>query len=949
MGFGSKSERSSNPQQSSKTGKERAHLPHADLRLKNQGKSSVKNGITFPYGILPGETGNNQIQRTLVETKPFGDWPDCKGQPLKSKSTKEDELVRYMSNLPGYLQRVDSSDNLQEKALNVGVLDWTRLEKWKHQQKRISSRTGNDELSTITILSSNTNTKSSAFSDVVPKVASVNKGNQHSSTCSSLTTSQKDGLPRGAKPSIPKVRYYQDIETAPKSTLDHQKKTSKTYKSSEKIKSDAILEKGKKKESDQKITSEMGNMPSNMRNHGVSPLPKEIASVCDGGAKKRVEKRRETDVNKKDLDYKSTSDMEASSSKSRNHAVSLDSRKTLSAESHKTKNKETEESELDLNHECSHGEHKNILLLLPNSAQNKLFEEPRDRTLNEAKQNSSSYDLPQKDHFRESCFEVPHSCTFPSGVETNPETDMIARGLEPSSDASTGSVFSDNTGNIRSQGKYSAENRTKSQDADFETLKILEEEMAELATERSRTSSPNRRFSFSLSRISRSFSFKESSTVPHLSSDYVSLRSGPVKSGSSGFLDDANTEKLISHHRTRSSPFRRMLDPLMKSKGLNSFRSTGSDKSSKGSLNSSTPCTLNINESFREEKLEPSMIKALLEVAMKNGLPLFRFVVTNGSNMLATTVKSLASSGKVGSDQNYVFSSVSEIKKKSGSWISKGNKEKNCGYIYNIIGQMKISYSHSSDVTAEDSCIYLVRESVLFSVEQRQVGQPLVKFTPSNELAAVVIKIPGESNLLQADKDVEKSSTESLATDGCMCNFMESSSFNSTTVILPGGVHSLPNKGIPSPLIDRWRFGGLCDCGGWDIGCKLHILSNQNRRCCKHSRMHQACPDRLELYTQGEAEQSMPIFSLAPHKKGIYAIEFSSSITALQAFFISVTIISCRKSSDLPEFSNPPEGKVMEEAILDGIFGMDNKPTIALGTLPAKYAPNPPHSPVGRV
>ncbi|XP_039007673.1 uncharacterized protein LOC120135469 [Hibiscus syriacus] len=180
MGFGSNSERSSNPQQSSRTGKEKAHLPHADLRLKNQGKLNVKND---PYGILPGEIMNNRIQSTLVETKPFG---DCKGQPLKRKPTKEDELVRYMSNLPGYLQRVDSSDNLQEKALNVGVLDWARLEKWKYHQKHMPTTTGNNV--------SRTNAKSSAFSNDVPKVASANKGMLRSSTCSSLTPSQKDDI-----------------------------------------------------------------------------------------------------------------------------------------------------------------------------------------------------------------------------------------------------------------------------------------------------------------------------------------------------------------------------------------------------------------------------------------------------------------------------------------------------------------------------------------------------------------------------------------------------------------------------------------------------------------------------------------------------------------------------------------------------------------------------------
>ncbi|PPS14046.1 hypothetical protein GOBAR_AA06509 [Gossypium barbadense] len=856
MGFGSKSERSSNPQQSSKTGKEKVHLPHGGLRLKNNEKLNVKNGITFPYGNLPGEIVKNQIQSTLVETKPFG---NCQGQHLKSKPTKEDELVRYMSNLPGYLQRVDSSDNLQEKALNVGVLDWARLEKWKYHRKHIPTITGNDVSSRSTILTSKTDTKSASFSSAVTKVASANKSKQHSSAYSSPTSPQKGGIPRGAKPSTPKVRHYQDIDTASKSSLDQQKKTSKTNKSFGKIHSDVILEKGKKKELDQKVTSEMGNMSSNMRNHGVSPLPKET---------------------------------------------------------------------------------RRNVVLLPRSARGSFSEELRDGTLNEAKRNSFSYDLLQKDHFLELCSDVPHSCPLPSGVERNPETRIMAQGLKPSSDASSRSVLN-STGNIRSQGKCSAENKTKSQDAHVETLKILEEEMAELTTKGSRTSSPNRRFSFSLSRLSRSFSFKESSTVPQMNPGYVSVKSGPVRSDSSGFLDDMNREKLNGHTRTRSSPLRRVLDPLLKSKGLNSFRSTDAVQRSQGGLNSSNPGTVNTNESFQAEKLGRSMIKALLEVATKNGLPLFRFVVNDGNNMLATTMRSLASSAKGGSDQIYVFSSVSEIKK-SGSWISKGNKDKKCGYIYNIIGQMKISDSHISD---------LVKESVLFSVEQRQADQASAKFTPSTELAAVVIKIPGESNVQQVEDITNNGSTESLATYGCTCTFIENSSSNITTAILPGGVHSLPNKGIPSPLIDRWRFGGLCDCGGWDVGCKLHILSNQNCSCCKNSRMYQACPDpnHLELYPQGEAQQDMPIFSLVPHKNGIYAIEFSSSITALQAFFVSVTIISCRKSSGFPEFGDLPEGKLIKETMLNGSLGMDNKQTVALGTMPARYAPNPPHSPVGRV
>jgi hypothetical protein len=49
------------------------------------------------------------------------------------------------------------------------------------------------------------------------------------------------------------------------------------------------------------------------------------------------------------------------------------------------------------------------------------------------------------------------------------------------------------------------------------------------------------------------------------------------------------------------------------------------------------------------------------------------------------------------------------------------------------------------------------------------------------------------------------------------------------TVVLPGGVHSLPSKGGPSSLLERWKSGGSCDCGGWDLACKLKILAGENQ------------------------------------------------------------------------------------------------------------------------
>jgi hypothetical protein len=69
-------------------------------------------------------------------------------------------------------------------------------------------------------------------------------------------------------------------------------------------------------------------------------------------------------------------------------------------------------------------------------------------------------------------------------------------------------------------------------------------------------------------------------------------------------------------------------------------------------------------------------------------------------------------------------------------------------------------------------------------------------------------------------------------------------------VVLPSGVHSLPSDGGPSSLIERWKTGGSCDCGGWDLACKLKILANKSQTC-RSSRTSEAYfADQYELFFQ---------------------------------------------------------------------------------------------------
>ena len=79
---------------------------------------------------------------------------------------------------------------------------------------------------------------------------------------------------------------------------------------------------------------------------------------------------------------------------------------------------------------------------------------------------------------------------------------------------------------------------------------------------------------------------------------------------------------------------------------------------------------------------------------------------------------------------------------------------------------------------------------------------------PHLEIAATVIQVP-------FNKDRSK-------------ELKNGSSAGTIKVVTPSGLHGLSedNEASPSSLLDRWRYGGGCDCGGWDMACPLLVLEN---------------------------------------------------------------------------------------------------------------------------
>ncbi|KDP24524.1 hypothetical protein JCGZ_25088 [Jatropha curcas] len=924
MGFGLGSKSSSKQQQNPKIVKETGFPTQAKQSLKNEDKLKAKSCVSKPYGDLSHELREHANDVTLVQQKTSG---NCQQLSVMVRK-KDDELVRYMSNLPGYLQRMEKTENIQDKALNVGVLDWTRLENWKCNQKGSPKKIGDYTSLRSCNFSTKMTTKSSSHYNPAHGETLAYQRKQYCPPPCRKDSSHNEGSSRDAKSATRDDMLIQDVKNASKSHFDRQKRASWKYKSFDRDCPYTISEKEKRRALDHKITSKVENGSFNCGRNSMSVEPKKSLSAYDREAKQRFEEIEGSDIKRNALKQKSTSRTRTSSSKLRNYDTSRNTDEKNNVENNQTqKRMELQESSTGLPSQNQAGNNRNIVLLLPRKySQNSFQNQPRtswDENVAERNQNTLSGSIPDKKvDVSEELHEIPHSCPLPSRAEINTEQlemepDTInTQDAELSSDA-TNTIKSPN-GNL------------------VETSKMLDQDTAELANSKGRHPSPNCRFSFSLSRMTRSFSFKESSGLPQLSSTYVSVKSGPVTSKSSASWDNSNIEKVCGHNRARSSPLRRILDPLLKSKSSTPSYSAETDKPVRRLLHSHSSKPITTTGSLQNEKCEASSIKAQLMLTTTNGLPLFRFMINNNNIIVAAPVKNITLPGKNDTGCNYAFYTIDEIKKKNGSWINQGGKEKGCGFVYNVVGQMKLNSISSLDLAEQKSnSQYMAKESVLFGVDLRQTGQASQRLMPMAELAAIVVKMPSGN----------------LAFDREQTDKEENQHSNSCTVILPGGIHSFPNIGVPTSLVHRWRTGGLCDCGGWDVGCQLRILSSENK--------HQKIPwvsntfltsNRFELFVQGKTKQDMPIFSMEPIEKEKYSVEFSPSISMLQAFFISVTVLSCQKPSDFAEESNVFEEKVLQESTNGiGNDGMKKIRTTISGEAPAKYTPSPPVSPVGRV
>ncbi|OIW05734.1 hypothetical protein TanjilG_23520 [Lupinus angustifolius] len=728
-----------------------------------------------------------------------------------------------MSNLPGYLER----EKKNEKILNVGVLDWKHLEQWKYNHKHVPHRSSTSSTYTSNTSSYVSEERLSGYSSC-PYGQRILRPSLKSHFMASPIQGHSDAI-KSSRDSVGNCQNFRgrhnDIGTHSKYLDDNlfQEDPNSRLKGCD------------KKYLDPYIDKERDNIPNDRMHYEAASCARLGKSTQDGGMEGRVDTLREPDT---DTVLRRT----LSKSKPFDLRLTRDSPKN--------------------NHYRFPHMPKSTIQKSENSSRSSFPETPKE--------------LSPKDFN----FDISHSCPLPVELSCN---NFQLKGSGQSSTDLESIKFSASTFSSPLSTTYSVKmgispsRSTKAEERKETTTRTTSANLSlqgldqKVTSDKSRSSSPFRRLSISIGYTSKGPAYKRDDHVPHLSSIEARKSSSKNVRGYASSNISAN-DKPGDADRKRSSPLRRLLDPLLKPKP-------------------------------NAKKYVPSVTRALLKIVVRNDLPLFTFAVDNTRDVLAATVKNLSAIGNDECHSIYTIFTFREVKKKNRSWINQANRSKGPDYIPHGVAQMKVSDSHDYDL-ARQNCAdsSTTKEFVLFSVNLRQRNAEAIDYQPNDELAAIVVKIPKAISCINS---CHQSSFQSDSQDPMHA-----------TVLLPSGVHSLPSQGGPSSLIERWKSGGSCDCGGWDLACKLQVIATENQPGQKPTSSKAYLANQLELFMQGNDQEQQCAFSFTQFKHGMYSIAFDSSLSILQAFSICIALVDSKTPNDLSGSINSTEDKNQWETLL---------------------------------
>lgn len=958
-----------------------------DLPVKS-GKPMRQTG-SDQHAATAGKTGDRNLVTPMHSGNRHKPWPS-------RKATEVEEVVKHMSRVPAYLQREDKGDSVQEKALNIGVLDWERLEKWTHLQKQDAKRRGRDSPSSSNVSSSSSQSSRSSGIPLVQRKQSPALDADRSSSArgrqAKMMKENKSGRIVGSPDSqtshvnslvqqnherfkskdTGKVRIFHSMpqsadigHSVPYTSVDCDTSPCAHHKLNNRL--------GGSREDEKLQRCEEQSYRGNLR---LAENPVQDQCLAFDGVldhlEETVQKRRGSFdsatvtsgivsgvTQERHSGTFSPDDMQFSNpSFSMRYSFPLPSKSQIIDPAFPS----TSLSEIEVPVATNKGKHATqnkhkdrasdqFLLnsyLVSDQGETKIASKAR-RELSPHHLLAAGLSRLRSSSLRESSPVNRRSYSGPLHFTSYSDMPAVSSILQSETEVQT----------VDTRGKHGKHDESSEPFAVNLAGLSSCQDAAKAATGPSRRDlSPHRLLYAGLNRL-RSNSTKESSSRQQTKQTTASVY--------------PNDESVAASSKGRRSPLRRMLDPLLKSKNRLHFSGPIVSLSSHQANEQDTSERLPIREELKSAKgpntsssqfSEPrcsvkdesmtSTRQAVLKLAWKNGLPLFMFSSDN-NDILAATIGKRNMSEKNDFECLYTIFTAHEVKKKGGAWMSQGNKGKKHGLVYNVVGHINVSFPKPCSYGSKTG----TREFVLFASELIPTTEKPSTSHSNSQLAAIVMKssierpqssfsdVPRGSKHKSSEEDISfRCQEESLGSGQSAENLAPSTSI---VAVLPKGVHGLSSEGEPSPLIERWKSGGSCDCGGWDEGCTLTVLTE-----CRGSTSDGACntdgTHQIELFTQGyEARANKRAFSMVTFEEGIYIVNFKASVASMQAFAICVAVLHCRKSTNVSGLRYSVEAQNQQEG--SSTFP-DYTQMISIKTEeedPAGYVPDPPPpSPVGR-
>ncbi|EMS51397.1 hypothetical protein TRIUR3_15338 [Triticum urartu] len=467
--------------------------------------------------------------------------------------------------------------------------------------------------------------------------------------------------------------------------------------------------------------------------------------------------------------------------------------------------------------------------------------------------------------------------------------------------------------------------------------------------------------------------------------------------------------------KARSSPFKKILDPFMKSKSLRNPSHMvmedakcgnppvrGKDSALRKSLLSGisrsdqtpTPkCQTSGEARPITVTSSPTHLHAVLKLDHDNGAFGFEFCTKGPDESI------YASTWKSGNELNWIYTFHSVGKR--SSTVGRTSKDRH-GWLPPIVGQMHVSSYLYSEVE-EDGILNnsATSEFVLYDIAhaRRSSAVDRVQRPDSTQPPFCnVVKNSISRESLERNNQMERQNTarnNSDASVSCLWSqedlhphlevaavvvqvpfhktrsleLKTGSSPGTVKVVTAGGAHGLPrdDETSPSPLLNRLKSGGRCDCGGWDMSCPIVVLENAYDSYWVDSVMNESKHPMelfvkyficvLQLLKQGNQEV-LPALSMKVDGKGEFSVDFHARLSALQAFSVCISLLHCSEASPtigIEKFKHKLYSSSMKmllkeevKQLIGSVTGKEKKKVKRRkGKTPVVNGP--PFSPMGRV